>query len=287
MFIRTEKISHTYMPGTPFAVDALKEVSISIERGTFAAIIGPSGSGKSTLAQHLNGLLLPSSGRLFVDGKVAGANRAALLQLRRRIGIVFQLPENQFFADTVYDEIAFAPRNLGLAPAAAEERVKQVMEQIGLDFLAVKDRSPFMLSAGQKRLVAIASVLSLQPEVLILDEPVAGLDQSGQRNLFALLRRLNVQEGLTILVVTHRLEQVAALACEYFVLNEGRLVLSGPPEAVFSRGEELRRLGLALPPVTALMHDLASAGLPVHTAIFSPEAASREILSQLRQVDKQ
>lgn len=287
MFIRAENITHTYMPGTPFAVDALKGVSLSIERGTVAAIIGPSGSGKSTLVQHLNGLLTPAAGRLVIDGKAVGSTRDELLRLRRRIGLVFQSPENQFFAETVFDEIAFAPRNLGLAPSVVEARVEQVMELIGLDHTDFGDRSPFLLSAGEKRLVAIASVLSMQPEVLILDEPGAGLDQFGQQNLFALLQRLNERDGMTIVVVTHRLEQVAALVREYFVLSEGRLAVSGSPGEVFSRGEELRNLGLALPPVTALMHDLAAAGLPVRTAIFSLEEARREIMRCLRQVEQQ
>lgn len=277
MFICTERLTYTYMPGTPFAAEALQDVDLEIKRGAFTAVIGPSGSGKSTLIQHLNGLLRPTAGKVIVDGRTVGGDRKGLLSLRRRIGLVFQMPEEQFFAETVFDEVSFAPRNLGLAPGAVEARVAQAVEQVGLDFHALKDRSPFHLSAGQKRLAAIAAVLALRPEALILDEPTAGLDQAGQQNLYGLLKKLNREAGLTVVVVTHHLERVASLADTFVVLNRGRLVMTGPPEAVFARGEELRRIGLDLPPVTGIMLDLAAAGLPVRTAVFSLEEARREI----------
>jgi energy-coupling factor transport system ATP-binding protein len=277
MFIRTEDLTHIYMPGTPFAAAALQGVSLNLPRGGFAALIGPSGSGKSTLIQHLNGLLRPTGGRVIVDGRVVGADRGETLRLRRRIGLVFQLPEEQFFAETLFDEVAFAPRNLGLAPGAVAERVREAVEQVGLDYAAFKNRSPFQLSAGQKRLAAIAAVLSLRPEALILDEPAAGLDQAGQQKLFRLLKSLNAGAGLTILVVTHHLEQIAPLVDTILVLNKGRLVMSGSPAQVFSRGEELRGLGLALPPVSEIMHGLARTGCPVNPAVFSLEEARREI----------
>ncbi len=284
MHIRTENLTHTYMPGTPFAAAALKGVTVSIERGSFSAVIGPSGSGKSTFIQHLNGLLKPTAGRVIVNGEVVGENKSELLDVRRRVGMVFQMPEQQFFAETVFDEVAFAPRSLGLDPGQVEARVKQALQQTGLDWEAVGYRSPFHLSSGQKRLAAIAAVLALQPEALILDEPTAGLDPGGRRNLYSLLTRLNRKEGLTIVVVTHHLEHIAALADHCLVLSGGRLIMAGPPGEIFARGEELHRLGLALPPVTALMHSLIARGAPVNGAVFSLEQARVEINAWRRRV---
>jgi energy-coupling factor transport system ATP-binding protein len=202
------------------------------------------------------------------------------------VGLVFQMPEEQFFAETVFDEVAFAPRSLGLDPVQVEERVKKVLKQAGLDWDAVRQRSPFHLSSGQKRLTAIAAVLALQPEALILDEPTAGLDPSGRRQLFSLLTRLNREEGLTILVVTHHLEYIAALADQFLVLGSGRLIMAGSPEEIFERGEDLQRLGLTLPPVTALMHSLIESGAPVKGAVFSLEQARLEINAWRRQVSE-
>lgn len=282
MFIRTVNLSHVYMPGTPFAARALEEVNLTVERGSFTALLGPSGSGKSTLLQHLNGLLRPTAGRIFIDGREVGGEKEELLRLRRRIGLVFQVPEEQFFAETVYDEVAFAPRNLGLSAGEVEARVAQALGLVGQDYSALKDRSPFQLSAGQKRLVAVAAVLALRPEALLLDEPTAGLDQAGQETLFALLARLNREAALTVVVVTHHFERVADLADSVVVLHRGRVALAGSPAQVFARGEELVRLGLELPPVTGIMHELAAAGLPVRTAVFSLEEARLEITAARR-----
>jgi energy-coupling factor transport system ATP-binding protein len=284
MHIRTENLTHTYMPGTPFAASALKGVTLSIEQGSFTAVIGPSGSGKSTLIQHLNGLLRPTAGRVIVNGRVVGADKSELRDLRRRVGLVFQMPEQQFFAETVFDEVAFAPRSLGLGEGLVESRVKQALKQVGLDWEAVRNRSPFHLSSGQKRRAAIAAVLALQPETLILDEPTAGLDAGGRRHLFSLLARFNREQGLTVAIVTHHLEDVAALADHCLVLGAGRLVMAGPPEEIFVRGEDLKRLGLALPPVTALMHSLIQRGAPVKSTVFSLGQARLEINTWQRQV---
>ncbi|MEW5783733.1 MAG: energy-coupling factor transporter ATPase [Bacillota bacterium] len=277
MFIRTEELTHVYMPGTPFAATALRGVTLAIERGSCSALIGPSGSGKSTLIQHLNGLLKATAGRVVVDGRAVGEDRQEMLKLRRRVGLVFQMPEQQFFAETVYDEIAFAPRNMGCNPGAVEARVKQALNQVGLDYGKLKDRSPFHLSAGQKRLTAVAAILALRPEVLIMDEPTAGLDPANRQRLHDLLKTLNREAGLTILIVTHDLDQAAALADRILVLNDGRLVMSGPPAEILTRGAELRRLGLALPLLSEIMHGLSERGLPVNTAVFSLDQARREI----------
>lgn len=277
MFICTKEISYTYMPGTSFKVKALREIDLSIDRGSFTVLLGPSGSGKSTLLQLLGGLLRPTEGAIFIDGRRLQYRRRELRELRRRIGLVFQEPERQFFCETLYDEIAFAPRNFALPPGTVKERVGQALQQVGLDDPSLLQRSPFQLSAGQQRLAAIAAVLAMQPPLLLLDEPTAGLDQAGQSKLFALLQQLNRRQGFTVVVVTHRLDRVASLADHYLVLDRGRLLMKGSPGEVFSRAEELHRCGLSLPPVMRLMHELIAAGLPFSPVLESVEEARREI----------
>ncbi len=277
MFIGTEKLTHIYMPGTPFANQALKEVTFELSRGEFALVIGPSGSGKSTLIQHLNGLLRPSSGKVFFEGRAIGSDKAELLALRKRVGLVFQMPEEQFFSETVYDEIAFAPRNLGFEENIVQTMVEEALDEVGLDTTVLPKRHPFQLSSGQKRLVALASVLSSKPEVFILDEPTAGLDPSGRSNLYGLLKRLNRENGLTVLICTHHLDEAAALTDTVLVLQGGRLVLKGPAEKIFSHREQLYQLGLGLPAVTEIMYGLSEQGMKVRTNIYSLEGARQEI----------
>jgi len=274
------------MPGTPFASDALKDITFSLGQGSFTLLIGPSGSGKTTLIQHLNGLLKPTSGTVYFDDKSIGPDKSALLSLRRRIGLVFQMPENQFFSETVFDEIAYAPRNLGLAEDQVKASVSRAVEQVGLGHKELLDRHPFQLSAGQKRLVAIAAVLSIEPEVLILDEPAAGLDPVGKQILFDLLAYLNRTEKITILVSTHHLDKIAALADQLVVLNGGRLEMAGKAKAILARRAELKKLGLALPQVTEIIDELAERGLTVRTDIYSLSAASDEII-RLKRADQE
>ena len=266
------------MPGTPFASDALENITFSLGRGSFTLLIGPSGSGKTTLIQHLNGLLKPTSGAVYFDGRKIGADKAALLSLRRRIGLVFQMPEEQFFSETVYDEIAYAPRNLGLDENQVKERVVKAVERVGLEHKDLLDRHPFQLSAGQKRLVAFAAVLSIEPEVLILDEPAAGLDPAGKQKLFNLLYGLNRSDEITVLVSTHHLDEVAALADYLLVLKGGRLMMAGKAREILARRTELQGLGLALPQVTEIMDQLSVRGLPVRKDIYSLSAACEEII---------
>lgn len=286
MFIGTEQLTHTYMPGTPFATEALHDISFSFRRGEFALVIGPSGSGKSTLVQHLNGLLRPTSGRVLFEGEIIGSDKRELLRLRRRIGLVFQMPEEQFFSETVFDEVAFAPRNQGLEENEVEKRVIEALEKTGLQASELINRHPFQLSAGQKRLVAIAAVLSLKPEVLILDEPTAALDMAGRKKLFNLLTGLNQKEGLTVIISTHHLDEAAALADRVLVLKQGKLVMSGLAQDVFRKREEFYELGLALPPVTEIMHGLAEKGWPVKTAVYTLHEARREIREMKRRYKK-
>ena len=278
MFIRTEKLSYTYMAGSSLAVEALRDLDIGIPRGSFTVLLGPSGSGKSTLLQHFNGLLRPTGGRIFIEGRPLNYDRRQLRELRRRIGLVFQEPERQFFSESLYEEIAFAPRNFGLPASLVEERVERALQQVGLEGEGLRERSPFQLSAGQQRLAAIAAVLAMQPGALMLDEPTAGLDQSAQQRLFTLLQQLNLS-GQTIIVVTHRLDQIVSLSDHLIVLNRGTLLVEGKPDNIFSQPELLHRYGLYLPPVMELRKELIAAGLPFPPALYSLEEARQEIVA--------
>lgn len=265
------------MPGTPYSVEALKEVSFALEKGQVTLLIGPSGSGKSTLIQHLNGLLQPTAGQVYFDGRLISGHKQELLHLRRRVSLVFQMPEDQFFSETVFDEVAFAPRNLGLEEAEVKLKTERALNLVGLDPSLFKRRHPFHLSSGQKRLVALAAVLSLEPEVLVLDEPTAGLDPAGRQRLYQLLEDLNRKHGLTLLIATHHLDEAAVLAEKVLVLCQGELVMQGHKNKIFAQRQKLEALGLSLPPVTELMHDLAASGLKVNTDIYALCEARREI----------
>ncbi len=277
MFIGAEKLTHTYMPATPFARNALNGVSFNVSEGEFVLLLGPSGSGKTTLIQHLNGLLSPTGGRVFFDGREVGKNKQDLLRLRRRVGLVFQLPEEQFFSETVFDEVAFAARNLGLDDDEVKKRVYEALEKVGLPAETLVNRHPFKLSAGQKRLVAVASILSLKPDVMVFDEPAAGLDLAGRKNLFSLLAALNREEGLTVIISTHHLDEVAVLAAKVLVLNKGRLVLEGSADQVFSQHDQLRELGLGLPPLAEIMLDLTARGYKTGKIVCTLQEARQNI----------
>lgn len=282
MYMQTENLSYTYMPGTPFAGEALRGVSLSLERGGFTLLTGPSGSGKTTLVQILSGLLRPTGGRVLVDGCPVDNSVRGWAVLRRRAGLVFQSPEQQFFAETVFDEVAFAPRNRGLPEEEVAVRVERALSLVGLDPRETAPLSPFSLSAGRQRLAAIASVLSLEPELLILDEPVAGLDPSGRRRLFTLLERLKRDAGLTVLVVAHRLEEAASLADHILVLEAGSLAAAGTPSEILKDPDRAARLDLELPAAAVLLHGLAARGWPVRADLFTMEEVSREIFTAAR-----
>lgn len=277
MFLGAKKISHTYLPGTPFASPALDAVSFSLARGSLGLLLGASGSGKTTLLQHLNGLLRPSAGAVFFAGRVVRDEGKSLLRLRRRVGLVFQIPEEQFFCDSLFDEVAFAPRSLGLGPERVEKRVRDALDMVGLDGEELLLRHPFTLSSGQKRLAALAAILALKPAVLLLDEPTAALDSSARLRLVRLLATLRSARGLTVLVATHHPAHFAALADTVMVMAQGRMHLQGSPGEVFAHGSRLEELGLALPEVTAIMHELAHRGLPVRRDIFCLDQARREL----------
>lgn len=282
MFIEARNLTHIYMPGTPFEVEALKGITLGIERGEFVGIIGETGSGKSTLVQHFNGLLKPASGEVLFEGRNLWGGEVDLKRLRFRVALLFQFPEYQLFEETVFKDVAFGPRNMGIEGQELEERVRYGLELTGLDYLSYKDRSPFNLSGGEKRRVALAGVLAMKPEVLILDEPTAGMDPAGRRHLMGQIEKLYREENLTVILVTHNMEDVSRLAERLFVFSRGQLVLEGPPAEVFKSAPLIREIGLDLPPLTDLLHKLKARGFNIRTDLFSLEEISEEILHRYR-----
>lgn len=276
MSIRVEGLRYAYMAGTPFESPALRGVDLDAETGDFVALIGATGSGKSTLIQHLNGLIRPSVGRVFVDGVDVGA-ATDLKALRRRVGLVFQYPESQLFEETVYADVAFGPRNMGLPEHEIEERVEEALHMVGLDSALVGARSPFALSGGQRRRVAIAGVLAMRPSVLILDEPTAGLDPRGRREILDGIQQVWRQQGLTVVLVTHLMEEAARLATRIWVMDAGRAVLNGTPRDVYAQFHMLRSISLRAPVMTELMHLLRERGKDVRTNVLNIEEAEAEI----------
>lgn len=281
MAIVVEDLHHVYLEGTRDAVRAVDGVSLTIEDGAFVGLIGPTGSGKSTLVQHLNGLLRPTSGRVLVDGQDIWNGKLPLREVRRRVGLVFQFPEHQLFEETVFDDVAFGPRNLGLDPGAVRERVEEALRTVGLDPGEFGPRPPFALSGGQMRRVAIAGVLAMRPRTLVLDEPASGLDPSGRRELFEYLRAINAA-GTAVVLVSHNMDDVARLAERVVVMDRGRVVLEGPTRQVFADAERLRALGLDAPPVTRLAQALYAAGCPVPPDLVTVDEAAEAILAWKR-----
>ncbi|NLW37977.1 MAG: energy-coupling factor transporter ATPase [Peptococcaceae bacterium] len=274
--ICAENLTHVYSAGTPFEVTALEGISLEIKRGEFFAIVGATGSGKSTLIQHFNGLMAPTSGKLRVCGVDVSGKRARR-DLWRRVGLVFQHPEQQLFEETVFDDVAFGPKNMGLSGNEVRQRVIEALRLVGLDPEQAERQSPFQLSGGNMRRAAIAGVLALKPEVLVLDEPTAGLDPRGRRQLLDLVESFRQKEGSTVVLVTHNMEEVAARAERIAVLHKGRLAMLGTPREVFNRAEELRAMGLDISVAAALMRQLREAGLPVRTDILTSKEAEEEI----------
>lgn len=263
MSIVIEKLTHTYMPGSPFQATAIHDVSLTIQDGEFIGLIGHTGSGKSTLIQHLNGLLRPSSGRVLIDGKDLFGKDTDKREVRRKVGLVFQYPENQLFEETVAADIAFGPKNLGLSPEEVDARVRDACAQVRLDYDTFKDRSVFELSGGQMRRAAIAGVLAMQPQTLILDEPCAGLDPRGRDEILGLVRELHQTRGTTVVMVSHSMDDVAALVGRVIVMNRGQVAMDGTPREVFRQGEALRAMGLDVPEAARLAARLREKGFDV------------------------
>lgn len=271
MPIVIEHLNYVYMSGGPYETHALDDVSLTIGDGEFVGLIGHTGSGKSTLVQHLNGLLLPTSGTITVDGLNIADKATDRRAIRRKVGLVFQYPENQLFEETVEKDIAFGPKNLGLDDAEIDRRVRDAMRKVALDYDALHERSVFELSGGQMRRVAIAGVLAMEPRTLVLDEPCAGLDPRGREEILGLIRDLHRDTGATIVMVSHSMDDVASLAERVIVMNHGRVAMDGAPREVFSRGAELRAIGLDVPQAVLLADKLREHGFDVPQGVYRVE----------------
>ena len=282
MSITVENLTYTYSKGLPNETRALEDVSFQLEPGEFAAVIGHTGSGKSTLMQQLNGLLRPDSGKITVGEVCITDPSTKMTEVRRKVGLVFQYPEYQLFEETVAKDVAFGPKQVGMTGEKLDRVVEESIRLTGLDYEEVKERSPFELSGGQKRRVAIAGGLAMKPEILILDEPTAGLDPSAHRDVLELIRRIHRKERMTILLVSHNMGDIAELADRVLVMNRGKLVMNGTPAEVFSRGEPLWEMGLGLPPATEFMERLKDRMPGIDTAQLSIEDAAKEICRYLK-----
>ena len=282
MSIQVKNLKHIYEKGMPTESVALEGVSFEVEDGELLGIIGHTGSGKSTLLQHLNGLLKPDEGTIVIGGVDITASGVSMVEIRKRIGLVFQYPEYQLFEETVAKDVAFGPRNLGLADSEIEERVREALELVGLDYEDMKDRSPFELSGGQKRRVAIAGVIAMRPEVLILDEPTAGLDPKAHKDVLKMIEDVHGKTGNITVLVSHNMADIANLSDKVLVIDSGRVVTMGTPEEVFSKRDELSSVGLDLPPITCLTEALRERGFKIRETILSVEDAADEIAEYLK-----
>ena len=282
MRIEIKNISHVYSPGLPYETKALDSVSFICEPGEFVGLIGHTGSGKSTLLQHLNGLLKPTSGQVLADGTDINEKSDEAKALRRRIGLVFQYPEYQLFEETVLKDVCFGPKNQGLSEEECVARAMKAIAIVGLDPEEKKDVSPFMLSGGEKRRVAIAGVLAMEPEVLILDEPTAGLDPKGRRDILQMIENIRQSRRLTIILVSHNMDDIAAMAGHVLVMDKGRLVMDGTPAEVFSRGEELAAIGLSRPAAAEFAETLVKHGLKLNTNVLTMDDIEEEIIKALK-----
>ena len=287
MSIEIKNVTYTYMPKTPFERTALKDVDLVIEEGSFTAIAGHTGSGKSTLVQHLNGLLEPTSGQVLVDGvdlngKGSKSEKLVARDARRKVGMVFQYAEHQLFEETIFADIAFAPRNLGLGEEEVEERVKEAMSLVGLGYEEFKDKSPFQLSGGQMRRVAIAGILAMQPKYLVLDEPTAGLDAAGKDKLIQEILQLHEKRHITMIFVSHNMDDIACLADKVLFMNQGRVLLYDTPARAFQAKDTLQEAGLCPPQIMSFLEDLRDAGIPVDTNALTVEEGIANIMKAVK-----
>ena len=282
MQIEARELGYTYSEGLPFATTALEDVNFTIPSGEFAAIIGHTGSGKSTLLMHLNGLMKPTKGCVLADGIDINEKTKEAREARRKIGLVFQYPEYQLFEETVLKDVCFAPKNYGFTPEECEEKAIAALKLVGIDPDAKRDVSPFELSGGEKRRVAIAGVLAMEPQVLILDEPTAGLDPKGHKDILDMVEKVRRDRNLTILLVSHNMDDAARMADRVLVLDKGHLAMNGTPREVFSHHKELHEIGLGAPSSSELLYLLKEKGLNVRTDIFDEDEAAREIVNALR-----
>lgn len=279
--IKTENLTYVYGEGTPFRKVAVDNVNLEIEEGEMVGVIGHTGSGKSTLIQHLNGLLQPTEGKVYIDGEELWLDKKRLRDIRFKVGLVFQYPEYQLFEETCYKDIAFGPKNMGLSEEEIHERIMETARLVGLDEKLL-NKSPFELSGGQKRRVAIAGVMAMNPKILILDEPASGLDPKGRDRILGLIREYHQEKKNTVLLVSHSMEDVAKNASKILVMNKGGLFCYDDTEKVFRRSDELCGMGLAVPQITRVFNRLKSAGIDINDEVYTVKYGTKLLLDMLK-----
>lgn len=283
--IETQNLTYVYGEGTPFKKVAVDDVNLKIEEGELVGVIGHTGSGKSTLIQHFNALLKPTGGKIFIDGEqINWEDKKSLRAIRFKVGLVFQYPEYQLFEDTVYKDISFGPKNMGLSDEEIDRRVRDTARLVGIDEKML-DKSPFDLSGGQKRRVAIAGVMAMEPKVLILDEPTAGLDPKGRETILSMIREYHKEKKNTVMLVSHSMEDVAKNATKILVMNKGRLFCYDDTKSVFARAEELKGMGLSVPQITNVFNNLKKRGISISDDVYTVEYAEK-LIKKLMEMKK-
>ena len=286
MFIRLENVYFTYSLGMPFETEVLKNINLEINEGEFIGLIGHTGCGKTTLIQHFNGLLKPTSGKVFVEGIDINKKGVKLKLIRQKIGLVFQYPENQLFEETIYQEVAFGPRKLGLPEEKIEKRVQEALKIVDLDYNLYAERSPFSLSGGEMRRVALASILSIRPKMLVLDEPTANLDPQGRDNILSEIKKVHRDFGMTVVLISHNMEKIAEIVKRLLVMNRGEIIMDGSPQEIFEKhANDLIKIGLGLPQVTECMYELKKRGKEVYTGVLTVDDAEKEILNRVKKIN--
>ena len=286
MSIELKHVSYVYSPGSPFERQALHDLNLRIDDGEFVALVGHTGCGKSTLVQHFNGLLAPTSGQVLVDGEDLNADKANRRAIRQKVGLVFQYPEYQLFEETVAKDIAFGPRNQGLSDAEIQSRVREAMDMVHLDYAKYAVRSPFELSGGQMRRVAIAGVLAMQPKTLVLDEPAAGLDPRGRDRILGMIKEMHQQRGVTIVMVSHSMDDIASLATRIVVMDHGTIIASGTPREIFHDRSMMENAGLGIPAPALLCQQLHARGLDLPDDLYTMDEMAEAILRLWREKQK-
>ncbi len=284
MPIQLSNVTHTYSQGSAFQATAIRSVNLTIEDGEFIAVIGHTGSGKSTLVQHLNGLLKPTEGQILIDGEDLNGEKTDRRRIRQKVGLVFQYPEYQLFEETVAKDIAFGPKNLGLSDEEIDQRVRRAMAHVHLDYDTYAQRSPFELSGGQMRRVAIAGVLAMEPKVLILDEPTAGLDPRGRDRILSMVQELHARGGVTVIMVSHSMDDVARLATRLIVMSKGEVVATGTPSEIFRQREMMERVHLGVPEAARLCAALRQQGLDLPDDLYTPQQLRDCLLAKWKEV---
>ena len=287
MLIHLEDICFTYSLNMPFETEVLKGINLEIKKGEFVGLIGHTGCGKTTLIQHLNGLIKPTSGKVFIEGQDINTKGINLKKIRQKVGLVFQYPENQLFEETIYKEIAFGPQRLNLSEKVIDDRVREALKMVNLDYDIYAERSPFSLSGGEMRRVALASILSIRPKVLVLDEPTANLDPQSRNRILSEIKEIHKKYGTTVILVSHNMEKIAEIVKRLLVMHKGKIIMDDSPVNIFAKkSKQLIKVGLGLPQVTKCMHELKSKGKDVFTGVLTVQDARNEIMRKVNKNKK-